>query len=683
MKTDKWLAKALIFIVVITATGDMYAQDSRNGYWLPPGDTLRIFLVYAELANDPDEPGTVNGWEPGGLPPHTDFFFDYRMLPGQEPGGMLTRYFYQASFGQYIVLADHYPEVISVDFGEVQGNGFHQVLAAMQADGGDDILTAHGYSVNRGDFDQMSSATSYGLPKIHRPDSMIDMLMVIWRVNSKMSRSSSGGYCVPAQLRRNIKAMKGMNSYSNLLNKGATNYPLIRHEFSHLLLGPNNFHTGGSGAGTKTFMSSAGGYAMLSSWDRYSQVYCGFDRRRLGWKHPGHHYQISARDPLTGDEVPSDLVYGQPFEHGSNLFLLRDFVSTGDEVRIELPYLYKGSAGVNRQWLWLENHQMMPENIDHTGHFRKGINAYIQVNKETLSGPGTFGGNGNYTWPLSAFGNFDYLVDEESETESISDSLRNPFTGYNNLIYGAYDLGERDGLIYRNELFLAKNLKVNGEFLDSSVYRTAAYPLFGTVMDAFRPGDRIAIDENPAAVPVLTYYTPASASTRPGPPRSYDNRSIPLNGIAIEIMEEREDGSIVIRIRWDERKVRKQVRWCGDIHLYEDLYIARRAGIRIDLGLTPQKPKDPMDFNGMKVFADSSRFTLEAGSRLVMKRRSTLVIDPLSTLLLMPGSRLEMGPRSRLIIRNTGSLRALEGSSISGRGRIIPEEGAVIRTENK
>ena len=94
------------------------------------------------------------------------------------------------------------------------------------------------------------------------------------------------------------------------------------------------------------------------------------------------------------------------------------------------------------------------------------------------------------------------------------------------------------------------------------------------------------------------------------------------------------------------------------------------------MGLTPQKPIDPIDFMGSKVFADPSRFTLESGSNLVMKKNSTVVIDNLSTLALEPGSRLVMDRRAKIIIRNTGVLQAIEGSLITGRGKIILEEGS-------
>ncbi len=667
---------------ILILSGPLSAQESRNGYWLPVEDTLRIFLIYAEVANDPDEPGTYNGWVPGELPPNPGYFFDHRLPAGQEPGGVITRYYHQASFGRYIVLADHYPELVSIDFEKVRQRGFEQVLDSIIRRNPADIVTANGYSVNRGDFDMLTTERGYGYPKKHEPDSMIDMLMLIWRVNSKMTRSTSAGYCVPGKRRLRFGAMKGMNSYSTFVNKGAANYVILRHEFSHLLLGGNNFHTGGSGAGVRTFMSSAGGYAMLSSWDRCSQVYSGFDRRRLGWKHPGHLYRISARDPLSGREVPSDLAYGQDFPHGSNEFVLRDFVRTGDAVRIELPYLQAGNDQVHRQWLWLENHQQAEGMLDHAGALRKGITAYIQVDKESLTGSGVFGGIANYTWPLSAFGNYDFRIDEEAEMARIYKESQNPLSGYNNLIFGAYDLGEKDGMIYRDELFLIKNLLVDGVYPDSSEYSIGTYPMFGTSRDVFLPGDRIAIDENPAPLPVLTYRTSSSNRSRPMAPAPYDNRSIHLNGIAVELLEEMADGSIRIRIRWDERNLASDVRWCGDIHLHEDLFLEKRTRLLVDLGLTPQKPADPIEFKGQQVFSDPSLLALEPGSRLVLGKRSSLVVENLSTLLLKAGSELNLERGSRLIVRETALLRALDGSQITGRGKIILEDGASANLEN-
>ena len=244
----------LLLILQLFAGIEVWSQDSRNGYWFPPKDTLRIFLIYAELQGDPDDPVWIMGWEASKLPPNPGYLFDHTLSPGEDPEGFLTKYYYQASFGRYIVLADYYPEMVSIDYNSVKSKGFTQVLDTIITNNSEDLLTANGYSVNSGDFDLISTS-SMGRPKETEPDSLIDLVMVMWRVNSKVSKHNSAGFCSTSKFMKPVKGMKGMNSYSSFVNKDYTSHGIIGHEFSHLLLGGNNFHTGGSGAGTKTFMS--------------------------------------------------------------------------------------------------------------------------------------------------------------------------------------------------------------------------------------------------------------------------------------------------------------------------------------------------------------------------------------------------------------------------------------------
>ena len=665
-----------ILLILLSLRGiELQSQDSRNGYWFPPRDTLRILLVYAELQGDPDDPVWIRGWEAGRLPPEPGYLFDHTLSPGEDPKGFLTKYYYQASFGQYVVLADYYPEMVSIDYNSVKSRGFTQVLDSIILIDSEDILTANGYSVNSGDFDYISTS-SMGRPKKTEPDSLIDLVMVMWRVNSKLSRNNSAGFCSTSKYMKPVKAMKGMNSYSSFVNKDYTYHGIIGHEFSHLLLGGNNFHTGGPGAGTKTFMSDAGGYAMLSSYERSSPVYCSFDRRRLGWKHPDNQFQISARSPTSNEEINADLRYQQDFTHGSNEFILRDFVESGDAIRIELPWLNTFSDKINKQWLWLENHQKLDGNIDHDKASRKGLYAYIQVGKEILTGPGTFAGNCNYTWPVSAFGNYDICIDEETTEAIVSNDRSNSFTGYNNLIEGAYDLGEKDEVIYRNEVFGTKNIIINGEYPDSSLYNFATYPVFGTSMDAFQAGDKIGIDRNPSAVPVLTYRTLSSSRARPRPPIAEDNRMIHLNGIAVEFLEQLPDGSIKLRIRWDDTRVDGDVRWCGNIQLHEVLTLEKGAKIWLDQGYTPQRPLNPVKFNGENLFTDPTSLSVNKEAVIRLKKKSKLDLDNGSSLLLNTGGEIILDRRSRIIVRDSCKLVIHSGSKITGKGKIILARGS-------
>lgn len=661
----------LIFItVVLHYAFPAAAQDSRQGYWFPPEDTLRIFLIYAEMVNDPDDPGWIRGWEQGKLPPDPAYLFDHRLGPGETPGGVLTRYYYQASFGKYIVLADHYPEMVSIDYNSANGRGIEQAMDMVFNVGGDDIRTANGYSLNRGDFDHMSTSRM-GYEKKIAGDSLVDLVMVMWRVNSRMTKDASAGFCVPANRHMKVGGMKGMNAYSSFVNKDYTSFRIIRHEYSHLLLGGNNFHTGGAGAGTKTFMSDAGGYAMLSCHNNSSPVYCSFDRRRLGWKHPEHAFQISARDPEDGSEIEANLKYGAVPLHGSNEFILRDFVETGDAIRIQLPYLRKNSASVENQWLWLENHQKLQGNIDHEGATRAGLYAYIQVGKEISRGSGAYGGLCNYTWPVSAFGNYDFRIDEEKQESEISNEFSNPLTGYNNLIYGAYDLGQKDGRILRNEVFLSKRIRINGRFPHDSNFIYRSYHIFGTSWDAFQVGDKIGIDRNPSAASLLTYRTSPGPRANPLLPASSDSRVVHLNGISVEFLEQLPDGSIRLGIRFDDTVLQKDVRWCGDIRLHETISLDRGTEIRLEQGLTPTRPLNPVMFRGEQIFADPTSLRLTEGAAITMNKRSRLVVKEGSSLLLEAGSRIELERGSRIVVSDSSSLMLEPGAVITGRGKVI------------
>ena len=187
---------------------DIHSQESWNGYWFPVKDTLRIFLIYAELVNDPDDPGNIKGWGAGTVPPDPGYLFDHQLLPDEEPQGFITKYYYQASFGKYIVLADYYPEIVSIDYSRVRGRGFDQVLNIVANNDEEDIITEHGYSVINGDFDFISTS-SMGRPKKTEPDSLIDLIMVIWRVNSKITKDLSAGFCFPGKKMFVVKTMKG------------------------------------------------------------------------------------------------------------------------------------------------------------------------------------------------------------------------------------------------------------------------------------------------------------------------------------------------------------------------------------------------------------------------------------------------------------------------------------------
>ena len=157
---------------------------------------------------------------------------------------------------------------------------------------------------------------------------------------------------------------------------------------------------------------------------------------------------------------------------------------------------------------------------------------------------------------------------------------------------------------------------------------------------------------------------------------------LPGDRIAVDILEQLDDGCMRVGISWDGNRIGSDVRWCGTIHLHEDLETNKLVRVLVDQGLTPQKPRDPINFRGQPVFADPSSLVLQKGSSLVLGRRSDLVIAGGSTLSLLEGSELNISPRARIIIEPAAKIMVAAGAIIHGRGRIILQENGLAEFDS-
>lgn len=414
------------------------------------------------------------------------------------------------------------------------------------------------------------------------------------------------------------------------------------------------------------------------------------------------------------------MVYGQAFPGGSGTYILRDFVTTGDAIRIKLPYLTSESSTVYDQWLWLENHQMKTGKVDLNMSQAKGLYSYIQVGKDNLS---SFGGLAGYLYPVHPFGQYDFeyeisglkstnseLINEFSEFGIISDEVpnaigntslnvvnklivgsekANPFTGYNMIMGMAYDITNPNNLngtnyydeIFRNETFLAQAVEKDGVMLPTSDFYYLTYPCLGSAYDAFTPGKKICIGSNPSATPVLTYQTPSSNNFRPNSTRqNYDNSKIYLNGLSIELLQQYSNGDIQINIKWNDFDVNSDVRWCGPIVLNEKVYVKSGKSVTLDQGLTPTKPVNPMTFEGKKIFTDYTILTCKNTSLFKLESNSSMTVKNNSALVMESGSNYEINDGAVLRIKSGSTLQIKSGSTLTvkGKGSIEIENGGYI-----
>ena len=671
-----------------------------------PSGTIRAFIVFAEALNDTLEAGPLDLgepgiWYPGQLPPNIDNYIDQSFIDPNSINGYLTKYFYEASFGNLKFIGDYYPNLVQIDFNTIVDKGEDQIMEFLNNLPGTDILSEHGYSLNSTDFDSWTPQ-SQGIQKINTSDNYIDVFIILWRQNSKLSKDRNGGRTSLANKYKIIKNKTGTNCWANICSSGLLG--TFRHEFAHSLLGSNDFHSGGAGAGSGTFLSDIGGFSLLGSYNKNLNFVNAWDRWRLGWKLSSNSFFISARN-TSNIEVNADLNYGQTLT--SNEFILRDFATFGDAIRIKLPYLKSLNSTAKDQYIWIENHQLYSDKIEYNSNLPVGLRINVEIgNSDLLSYANS---TTNYFSPLSSFGNFDFSYSTTTKKSTVelppinecfneeavqpvinyqastTSELSNPFTGYHLLQLHAINYIDPNSpsyydKIYNKEYILPVNIIFNGNVIFNY------YPIFGNQYDVFPVNSKVSIATNPSSSSVLTYKTPDRYSnTSPNvTPNSYDNRYIYLNGLSIEVLEQKTNGDIRVRIKWNDFDVNNNVRWCGPIVLNEKIYLKSNKKITIDQGLTPTKPVNPIAFNGVKVFADPTIFTCKINSHFKLESNSIVEVKNNSVFVLESGSLLEINADAKFVVKSGCTLQIKNGANllIAGSGRIEIENGGYICIEN-
>lgn len=714
-----------IFICVLLLGKTLCAQYSvSNGVSLPATDTVRVFVVFVEVdyssGSCPENlPDNINGnWPKDSsgktlVPKDADSYFDYALNPGEKPKSYITDFYYQASFGNYILLGDYYPKVLTFSCNKIiaVNDGLNLVLQALKDESSVDstLYSFHGLPLKS--FDNWT-ITQAGLPKIKKPDGRIDLLYIIWRNNrflGSMSTKDNSGFGVHPATGIPFQDMNGVNNVTSF-NSGSSGFHghyITIAEHLHAIIGGNNWHTAG-GRGLHTFMFTPYSYGITGQFPATMQAPCGWDRWMMNWKNPEKKYLISALDS-TKNEIATEQLSIENTPTGGT-YILRDFMTTSDAICLKLPHInWQKNGDVKNQYLWLENRRMNT-NLDQWysqecadndyGKFpfgTPGMYAYIQVGKDIKSGTSSIYSTlpqypnalASWLFPVSAEGNYDfsYCWDNVQKADfglcgnwgninlpiNKNKSLPNPFTGFSDL-YDYVDYNN-DGKLYSGD-DVQPGLS---ELIGDSIYHN--FNENGDWEDAFckaTGNTKISIATNPASVPVYTQsanYEGKSFYRKKGVPESYENRTIWLNGLSVEIIDENVfgNGELKVKIRWDDYAVDRDTRWCGNIVLSKNdfdttkpsLILNKGKVISLDRGYSPQTPDTKgKDKNNRWLFSDTTVFTALSGSYILMEPKSQWIIDNGSRIILKSGSRLQMAEKSKIILKGNSQLIIEEGATV-------------------
>jgi hypothetical protein len=284
------------------------------------------------------------------------------------------------------------------------------------------------------------------------------------------------------------------------------------------------------------------------------------------------------------------------------------------------------------------------------------------VGKDERVGKSIYGGNCNYLWPLVAQGSYDFDYNAKTKGLYLSESRANPLTGYTYFALHMYDqdadhkLRITVDMVPKSEYVLPEKLFVEGKEVPADFFSYVQYPQFGTKETAFLPDlhPKIGIAYNPSGTPIYSHSGPK--------PMADDNRRIYLNGLSIEVLEQRMDGSLKVRIRWDDFDVPTNVRWCGDIVLREKVIVKRGGSITLDQGYSAQIAEKPQVIDGKDVFAEPTILEIDSGGLLKLEKFGNLWIKRGSTLLVRSGATVELASQASITVERGGHIMVENGA---------------------
>src|SRR5690554_4711223 len=331
------MIRKVIICFLLFQTFGLSAQESRNGWALPVRDTLRVLMIFVEVDYDIDPalevlPKGRDAWKPGQFPEYADEIFD--VFPKEIPQGIMTKYYTESSLGNFTVLGDYLPDLYRVKWSSIQNQGPSRLLRELSNQFKNDSTLKSNSGLSLKDFDFWERSEGSGLPKRRSGEEFegVDHVMVFTRNFHELPRDNgqaSGG---------SMGFMNGkrIGSYSIFAGGYAFPFGILRHELNHLFIGGNNLHCcGGNAPRFQSYLPFVqGGWGMMGGANSSFLTCSGWDRYWLGWQNPDNDFLISARNE-EGREINGDITR----DNGTGIYVLRDFATDGDALRIQLPFI--------------------------------------------------------------------------------------------------------------------------------------------------------------------------------------------------------------------------------------------------------------------------------------------------------------------------------------------------------
>ncbi len=331
--------------------------DKPGGRFIPsktPGSFFRILVIFAQF---PDDEWNISWpeWPKGQAPSYINEFIDSTVNENSNTGN-ITQYFRVMSLGAFTIIGNCYSVIAP------HSRQWYSENKKDRAYINKDVIEKLNQTVDFRPFDNWHLVKGYS--QINRPDSLVDMICVVWRninnealdLNFTNDFKFTGEASLGSDMRNvSFKVDNGARTVAEgfpgfgvpgsglTIAAGYNGRNLVQeytiHELGHYLFGDNRYHI------------QTGVWGIMAGYGSRSQVVNSYERNRLGW--------ISF---IQYDKNPS-----RPIPLG-------DYVTTGQALRIAIP------GSVPQKYYLLENHQMISRFDDFDRTLRgKGIYVLYQA----------------------------------------------------------------------------------------------------------------------------------------------------------------------------------------------------------------------------------------------------------------------------------------------------------------
>jgi len=583
-------------------------------------------------------------------------YSDFTTYSSQNNNQNASRFYYEMSMQQFRLVADIYPTRVNINpTGSTDWSGLtRKVFEKMKAD--DPNFDWSDYD-NRENYPNYDSDNSNS-----QPDDMPDFVVVLFRYDPDWSNQpitgmqnwagSKGGYAA-------ILGLSGFNyngytfhSTSGYTHCSATSsmFGLFIHELAHNIYDSPHYASANSIVGKYFYGQNGWGMMNLG----YGPFGCalGWERWYLDWI------------DLTANGVSSEVNAALDLPANGE-FILRDFITTGDVIRIKL----NNGTGTN-QYLWLENHhgESIFDNRAWTNNgcgtpfpsSPRGLVAYIESINDNKNATNVFNSGANGIKYIHAKGNYNYSYGTSSSPcnlwgnliYNISEGEDNPISGQNRAEYLRFDLNNNN-VIYINEGTNSISPK-NEQHWIARKNGSYTYDFLGHDIN-FEVGDKLGMSTNPILIN-RPLYNQSSKELSP----------LYLNGISVSVVQQYSNGNIKVRVQYNDIDISNDITWTGKIYLPDitgnsnvDVNVISGKTILIDRSGTANRHTK---INGE--FVNPTEFSCEQNSLFKLESNANLIVDDESSFIMKPGSGLEIGNGAEFYIKLGATLDVQLGATI-------------------